>query len=545
MSILKRIYSLLLPAERAKGRKVAAAVFLTTLLDFIGLAALLPVLYFLLEGGENRQAACLFCLLAVSIILLKGGVIVAFSRYQNRFLLDLYKRLSFSLFSAHYSRGLLFIREQGSNRLGYEVNFLCFAFSQSMLAPLLRMAGDGLLIVLVSLALLVYDWATVLVLYASFIPFMVLYVWGVRKKVRQYGLQELEAKRQQSRVVMDTFRGYTDLEVNGAFPVQKSAFLSGMDQVSRSRVKLDTLLRLPLFLSELSVVVGLTVLVAFGMGDVKVLVGIFAVAAFRLLPALRNILTGWTQIQNVSTCLDTLEEGLKHPADAFKPETDPITFDSQIDIHRLSYAYPDGEPVLDGFQASIRKGEYVGFRGYSGVGKSTLFNLLLGLLKPTAGEIRIDGRPLTPAMQGAWLRRVGYVPQEVFVFRGTLAENIALGCQEIDRERLSEMLRLVSLDKWVQTLPQGIDTELTEAGTNLSGGQKQRLGLARALYKHIDVLLLDEATSALDNDTEREINETLHQLKQTYSQLTILSIAHRESSLAYCDRIITLDHAYE
>ena len=170
-----------------------------------------------------------------------------------------------------------------------------------------------------------------------------------------------------------------------------------------------------------------------------------------------------------------------------------------------------------------------------------MFNLLLGLLKPTAGEIRIDGVPLVSGTRSAWLRQVGYVPQEVFVFHGTVAENIALGCREVDRERIRQVLVRVSLEKWLEALPDGIDTVLSESGGSLSGGQKQRLGLARALYKDVAVLLLDEATSALDNTTEKEINETLVQLKRTYNRLTILSIAHRDSSLVHCDRIITLE----
>ena len=545
MNILRRIYRLLLPEERKKGMRVAGAVFLTALLDFVGLAALLPVLYYLLEGGENQQAALWFSLLAVGLILFKSVLVVGFTRYQNRYLLSLYKRLSFSLFSSYYQRGLLFIREQGSNRLGYEVNYLCFAFSQNMLAPLLRMAGDGLLIILVSIALLVYNWATVLLLYVSFLPIMGLYVWGVRKQVKKYGEQELQAKQEQAKVVADTFRGYTELEVNGAFPTRQASFLEGMDKVMQSRVKLDTILRIPLFLSELSVILGLTLLVAFGTGDVKVLVGIFAVAAFRLLPALRAVLTGWTQVQNVTTSLEVIEEGLKDGAEERPVVSRDIRFEKEIEIREVSYAYPNSEKVLSGFQACIRKGEYVGFRGYSGVGKSTLFNLLLGFLTPTEGEICLDGVKLTPEVQPSWLRRVGYVPQEVYIFHGSLAENIALGCKEIDRERVLRILRQVSLDKWLQTLPEGMDTVLGESGGRLSGGQKQRIGIARALYKDIDVLLLDEATSALDNATEREINETLNELKRTYERLTVLSIAHRESSLAYCDRVITLENEYE
>lgn len=541
MFFLKRIYRLLLPEERKIGKKVVAAVFFSALLDFVGLAALLPVLYILLEGGENHRAAIYFCLFAVGVILFKSTLIVSFSRFQNCYLLSLYKRLSFSLFSSYYRKGLLFIREQGSSRLGHEVTYMCFAFSQNMLAPLLRMAGDGLLIAMVTLALLVYDWQTVLILYISFLPVMGLYVWGVRKRARKYGEQELRAKRRQAKVVNDTFRGFQELEVNGAFSTQQASFLEGMDEVTHSRVKLDTIMRVPVFLSELSVILGLTILVVFGTGDVKVLVGVFAVAAFRLLPAVRVMLSGWTQVQNALYCLDVLEEGLEDPDEKeVVCNLEELPFEKEIRICGLSYIYPNGEEVLKNFDESIRKGEYVGFCGYSGAGKSTLFNLLLGFLNPTDGKICIDRTVLTPEIQPLWLQKVGYVPQEVFIFQGTLAENIALGCKEIDRDRVLQVLEQVSLGKWLQTLDDGIDTVLGEAGGRLSGGQKQRVGIARALYKNIDVLLLDEATSALDNKTEREVNETLYQLKQTYEQLTILSIAHRESSLAYCDRIITL-----
>lgn len=546
MTILKRIYRLLQPEERKKAWKVAATVFLSALLDFVGLAALLPILYFLLEGGENKQAALFFCLFAVSVIVVKTLSGVFFSRYQQRYLLNFYKRLSFSLFSAYYRKGLLFIREQGSNKLGYEVNVLCYAFSQSLLSPLLRMAADGLLIILVTIALLIYDGTTVLMIYATFLPFMCIYLFGVRKQVKKYGKMELEAKREQARVVMDTFRGFSELEVSGAFPSLQASFLEGMDKVSINRIKLNTILQLPLFLSELSVIIGLGLLVAFGEGDVKLLIGVFAVAAFRLLPALRGLLSGWTQVQNVMFCLDIIEAGLKNEHEETDTcDTQEMPFEQAISIEKLTYAYPDSPNVLENFNCRIAKGEYVGWSGSSGIGKSTLFNLLIGLLSPTSGIIRIDGTPLTAEKRKAWLRHIGYVPQEVFIFNGTLAENIALGCKQTDRERIKEILEKVSLNDWVSTLPEGLDTTLGEAGGKLSGGQKQRIGIARALYKEADVLFLDEATSALDNQTEKEVNETLMHLKENYQGLTILSIAHRESSLAYCDRIITLENENE
>lgn len=538
--MLQRIYRILLPEERRKGWKVVCTVFLSALLDFVGLAVLLPVLYYLLEGGENRQAALWFSLLALVVVASKSLLITIFARYQNRYLLSFYKRLSFSLFSSYYKRGLLFIREQGSSRLGYEVNAMCLAFSQRLVAPLLRMAGDGMLVVLVTVALLVYDGLTVLVLYLSFLPFMAIYFLLVRKRVRMYGEAELDARRKQSRVVQDTFRGYTELEVNGAFRTLQESFLEGMDHISDNRVKQETIQRLPLFLSELSVVVGLTVLVALGTGDVKVLVGIFAVASFRLLPALRGLLAAWTQIQNASCSLDVIEEGLKGYEVGSYPVVRELSFDKEICIESLDYAYPEGEKVFSHFSCTISKGEYVGFQGYSGAGKSTLFNLLLGLLKPDAGNIWIDDEILTSEVRSSWLRKIGYVPQEVFIFHGSLAENIALGSKEIDKEYVHQLLRLVCLDQWSETLPEGIDTPLGEAGNRLSGGQKQRIGIARALYKKAEVLLLDEATSALDNTTEQEINETLINLKRDYPGLTVLSIAHRDSSLVFCDRVVVI-----
>ena len=500
MTTLKRIYYLLQPEERRKVWKMAGTVFFSALLDFVSLAALLPVLYILLKGGENRRAALLFCLLAIGIIVVKSVLITVATRYQDKCLLSLYRRLSFSLFSAYYRRGLLFIRERGCNRLAYEVNVVCYSFSHSLLSSIYRMAGDALLIILVTVAMLVFDGMSVLLLYASFLPFMCAYLLVVKKRVRKYGEDDMLAKR---------------------------------------------ILGLPLFLSELSVIIGLGLLVAFGEGDVKMVVGVFAIAAFRLLPALRTLLTGWTQIQNTAYCLNTIEEGLSRPVEAVSTYSEEMPFEKEITVKELAYAYPGSGAVLEKFNCRICKGEHVGFKGSSGVGKSTLFNLLAGLLEPNSGEIWIDGILLNGTTRSSWMKRLGYVPQEVFIFNGTLAENIALGRKKIDYDRVKEILEQVSLSRWAEALPDGIHTLLGEAGGRLSGGQRQRIGIARALYKRVEVLLLDEATSALDNVTEKEINETLCQLKEKYKGLTILSIAHRESSLTYCERIITIKNEHE
>ena len=492
--MLKRICRLLLPDERKMGIRVVCAVFLCALLDFAGLAALLPVLFFLLDDGRDKDAAQLFCLVAIVFILVKNALAAGLSRFQNHFLMSLYRRLSFSLFTSYYQRGLLFIRSRGSIRLGYEVNYICYAFSLNLLSPLLRMTGELLLVFWVTAALLVYAPLTVLMLYIAFLPFMLIYGWGIRKPMRRYGEQEQQARREQSRLVTETMKGYAELELNAAFPFLQQAFAQRVRKISESRLKLETIQHLPLCLSEMAVISGLTLLTVFGTGDIKALVGVFAVAAFRLLPALRGILGGWTQVQNAVYSLRIIEEGLGDKGmEAVSPSwgQEAFSFQKEIRIEHLTYAYPESKEVLKDFCCTIRK--------------------------------------------------VGYVQQEVFVLDGTLAENIALGCRSIDKERVAEIVRLVRLDAWMDELPQGMDTPLGEGGGRLSGGQKQRVGIARALYKKAEVLLLDEATSALDNETERAVNEMLLGLMKECRGLTVLTIAHRESSLAYCHRVIRLN----
>lgn len=548
MQIIKRIYALLTPQERKLGGRIAIELLGVTLLDFVSLASLLPVLYWLLKGGENSRAAIWFSLLAVTLIIVKGTAGIFFSRHQNRYLLLIFKRLSLSIYKSYYSRGLLFIREEGANRLTHDINYISYSFSQSILPSLLRMASDSLLILMVASALAIYDFKTSIILLCSFLPFLLIYTFGVRKRVRAIGKEDLKAKRGQSRVVMDTFKGYTDLQVNGAFPHIKESFMTGLEKIAESRLHLDTLLRLPLFLGELAVVLGLVLLLVTRGGDASLLVGVFAVASFRLLPAVRSIMTGYAYMENATYSLDIIEKALKSREEGvdeiLDEPNDPSStkiFSHLIEFDNITYSFPDGEKIFNNFSCTIKIGEFVGFNGYSGVGKTTLFNILLGFIEPQEGYVRLDGEILSKKLRNRWLKQVGYVSQDVFVFHGTLAENIALGEESIDRKRVEQLIKMVSLDEWLGGLPDGIDTVMSEEGRKLSGGQRQRIGIARALYRKVDVLLLDEATSALDNATEQEINGMLHSLRKNYNNLTILSIAHRDSSLSMCDRVVTIE----
>lgn len=542
MKSLKAIFGLLTADERRRGVWVALSVLVRALLDFMGVAALIPILMTVFGEGTDMRTSLLVCGAALAFVLVKNGAVVGLARFQSSYLLHLYQMFSRKMFCNYYHRGLLFLKSKSSVQLGHEVNFVCYTFSLCILAPLLRIAGEALLLVLMVTALLVWEPLAGALLCLGFLPVVMAYVWMVKGKLRKFGAEEIEARRQQSRTVVEAFRGYSELEIAQAFEASLESFDQGLKTINHSRLRMETVQLLPACLSEVAIVVGLALLLLVGEGNLGVMGGVFAVAAYRMIPAVRSILNGWNTLQNAAYSIDVVLDGVGEDGDAGARDDkgDDFTFANGIEIKDLKFAFPDGEVILEDFNLYIRRGERIGIKGPSGSGKSTLFNLMLGFFPPTEGSIEVDGRRLTPRDRRQWHRIVGYVPQEIFIIQGSLAENIALG-RPVVKEKIERVLEQVQLAEWASALPEGMDTSLGEYGSRLSGGQKQRIGIARALYKDAEVLFFDEATSALDNHTEQEINLALQELSANHKELTMIIIAHRESSLTFCDRVVEID----
>lgn len=540
--MIRRILSLLSPEEKKRSCRVVASVFLRALLDFAGVAALIPILLMVMGDNPDRWRILLLCMGVLAFVLCKNGLSLLLTRYQSKYLLAINRRLSEEMFRSYYQRGLLFLKSKSTVQLGYEVNFICYMFSLNVLAPLLRICSESLLLLFIMLALLVFSPLAGLLLLLVLLPLLFAYARGVKGRMTRYGKAELEARRQQSRLVVETFRGYSELEISQAFNSSLAAFRAGLDKIIDCRLRYEMLQFLPSMLSEGAVVIGIMLLLLVTKGDLRVVSGVFAVAAYRMIPSARTLLAAWTSLQNSTHAIQTVENGILNDSSDGRDSAGPIAFRRVIDVRHLSFSFSDGGSVLADFNLTIHHGECLGIQGSSGSGKTTLFHLLLGFYPPTGGEICIDNIPLTPSNRASWHRLVGYVPQEIFIIQGTLAENIALGEPVIDRNRIQAVLQQVKLEKWAARLPEGIDTPLGEFGSRLSGGQKQRIGIARALYKQAEVLFFDEATSALDNSTETEITSALEDLAHSLHGLTLIIIAHRDSSLRFCDRIIDLDN---
>jgi ABC-type multidrug transport system fused ATPase/permease subunit len=324
-------------------------------------------------------------------------------------------------------------------------------------------------------------------------------------------------------------------------------FEEAVDDIVKLRKRNATIGMLPQMFTEVGLAVGLATLVILSLGyagkNIGMVFGIFAVAAIRLVPSVRGVMASWSAIRYNLYTIDTMADAEELCTAPRQYDSERLTLASTIEMRDVTFSFDDAtKPTIENLSLTIRKGERIGIQGTSGVGKTTLFNLILGLYRPSSGAILIDGTPLTDNNIRKWQNAIGYVSQSVFITEGTLAENIAFGCnsEDIDHSRIAKAIENADLKEFVDSLEHGIETRIGEQGSRLSGGQRQRIGIARALYKGCEVLLFDEATSSLDNRTEENINQAIERLSAENKSLTIVVIAHRDSSIKYCDRIITL-----
>ena len=309
----------------------------------------------------------------------------------------------------------------------------------------------------------------------------------------------------------------------------------------------STLQALPRLWLELLAVMGLAAVVMVMIEQGKPLdailstLGLFAVAAFRVMPSTNRALSGiqsvlfslpaieiiYSQIRQLNIT-PTLQQGI------------PVPFEKNLEIDRVSFCYPSVEiQALSEVTLIIPQGASVGFVGSSGAGKSTLVDILLGLLTPTSGAVKIDGLDIQANLRG-WQDQIGYVPQSIYLTDGTLRRNIAFGlpADKIDESAILQAIRAAQLEQFVNDLPQGLDTIVGERGVCLSGGQLQRIGIARALYHNPSVIVLDEATSSLDAATEHAVMQAVFALK---GSKTIVIVAHRPSTVEQCDRLYQIE----
>lgn len=265
-------------------------------------------------------------------------------------------------------------------------------------------------------------------------------------------------------------------------------------------------------------------------------ISIFVLALYRLMPSANRIITSYHDLLYYRSSLDIIYQILKQKEESLGEEK--IDFDKELRLENLTFGYKDKKNLFTCLNLSIKKGEKIAFIGESGCGKSTLVDIIIGLLSPREGRVLLDENELNMKNVKNYRQKIGYIPQNIYLFNDSIAKNISFG-DEVDEEKLQRVIKQANLEHFVKNLPQGAQTKVGDGGSNLSGGQKQRIAIARALYLDPEILVLDEATSALDTESEARIMDEIYKISK---DKTMIIIAHRLSTITRCDSIYRLEN---
>ncbi len=351
---------------------------------------------------------------------------------------------------------------------------------------------------------------------------------------------------ERTRTVQEGLGGIRDIILDRSEALFEAKFSDLDGRFRRAQAATQFVAGAPRFIVEAAGLVAIA-LVTLAMslepgGVVKAIpvLGALALGAQRLLPLLQQSYHSWTLVSGNFRSFRDVIEMMEAPVPPPQPEAPPLPIERELAFENVGFRYPEGRFALSGVSFKIRAGEHVGIAGATGGGKSTLLDLLMGLLEPEEGAILVDGRRLDAATRPGWQSALAHVPQAIYLADDTIAANIAFPRSAVgmDADLVAAAVRAAQLEAFLAELPDGLQTYVGERGVRLSGGQRQRIGLARALYRRPRLLILDEATSALDEGTERAVLAAIQALR---GDMTLVTVAHRTTTLAACDRLIRVE----
>jgi len=418
------------------------------------------------------------------------------------------------------------------------------------LTPLLGMISQLFLTTLLIILIVLVNPLVALITLLFLLLLNLLIFNKVKNWIKLIGINKVKHNQRRYKTVVEAFGAIKEIKLSGIEKIYSNKFSSAANDFSTANSNVQIVSILPKYLLEALSFGFLILFILYNLSlgnnltEVLPILSMFAFAALRLIPAFQQIFSSLNKINFSTKGLDDILYRLNENKDLkiSKKTNNSLQIKNKIEINNLNFVYPNSNRIaLNKINLSIQSGKKIGIVGSTGSGKTTLIDILLGLLKPTNGEISLDGNKISKLGLREWQNSIGYVPQNIFLSDKTIAENIAFGLslEELDIERVKEVCKIASLHNFItEELEQNYFTEVGERGIRLSGGQRQRIGIARALYNNPSLLVLDEATSALDNLTEKVIIESIANHSKN---ITTIIIAHRLNTIKNCDCIYYLD----
>ena len=563
---MKRILKKTLAVLTASEKRLILPLFLMMLLgaglESLGITAVIPLvsgimapedgaagdpgglLATLFSGADRQKTITVLILLLIAVFLLKNLFLLLQSYAQHRATARVRRRIQNKLFRYYTSRPYPYFLTADSGEILRTVTVDSDYFA-SLLNHVLTFFTDlTVIVILMGVVIAIHPGIALLlslVLAAEYVAVLRL----IRPFLRRWGKRYREYLGRGNGVVIETLRGVKTVKITGRERFFEKRYEKEVEGLTKAKMVERAFQgasgRLIEACTVTAVLLYLLIRVHAG-GELSSLIPVlsaFVIAAARVLPCVGGVSNAVSYAGYYEGSLDRVAEAMRE-MDAEPPEKDgaPVSFREEIAFEKIAFSYPERDgKVLDGLDLRIPRGGAVGITGVSGEGKTTLLDLLLGLLSPTDGRILIDGKQADTAGR-EWRKLFAVIPQQVFMMAGTIRDNVVFGADRGDREKLRRALRIARLEEFVDSLKDGPDTEVGEAGVQLSGGQIQRIGIARAVYSDAPVIVCDEATSALDGDTEASLLRAIALLRK---EKTLIAVTHREAMLGICDEVFRLE----
>lgn len=540
-------------------------ILIGSLLELLGVSAILPLIdvaikpeiieenqiYRMVADSFNLVTAndfiLFFSLILALLYIIKNFYLIYYKNYQFKFTYNLSRSLSLRLMNCYLQQDYLFHVAHNVAELQRNITMDVRQFV-STVSTVINLIVEVCTCILLVALLLIADFTTT-ILIMVLLSISLLFYWGMSKKLQlKYGIEARGAEAILNKWLLQAFGGIKEIKVMN----RERFFLDNYDSAYQKNISANKKYNLaslvPKYIMETILICTLLLAMSIRIlqgADIKEFVSVLSVlgiSAIRMLPSFNRITEYISTIMFNKSGVDNVFKDMKEIEKLEKKnllqnrDIKKLNLERNIEVRDLTFVYPNTfKNIFDGASLTIEKNTSIAFVGSSGAGKTTLADIIIGVLEPKTGQVLVDGKDVFMHLD-AWHKTIGYIPQMIYLMDDTLRANIVFGIkeEEIDDNQVWKALERAELADFVRELPDGIYTKIGDRGVRLSGGQRQRVGIARALYAEPDVLILDEATSALDNETEASVMESIESL---HGQTTLIIIAHRLSTIQNCDKV--------
>jgi ATP-binding cassette subfamily B protein/ATP-binding cassette subfamily C protein len=530
------------------GFSVIETIGISAIMPFISVVSnpklletgLYKTMYDFLGFSTQEKFIIVFGICIIIFYLFRGVYSIMLAYVTKRFSTAMYSYFSKKLFKINLSVPYKVYALKNSAELIRSINTESNDISK-VAFHILNVCSEALTILMVYAVIVYINWKMTIIITGILLLFVIIMLSSLARMISIQGKIRLTSGRNMFRTLKETLGNLKYVKLKGNENKIIDTYNSALEKNNKSEVITHVLGIMPKSILEslgFSFLIGVVVFIVWLYRDASLVIPIismYALALYRILPSVHRMLQEINGVFFSEETIKNVYENISQPIE--KEGFDPVAFNNDIRLENIFFNYLTGGGIINGVSLKIKKGEKIAITGESGGGKSTLVDIIIGIHKPVSGNVYIDDTVITDNNIRSWRQKIGYIPQGIYLFDGTVAENVSFG-SEPNEEKIINALKKANIWDFLSQ-KDGINTKVGDGGIQLSGGQQQRIGIARALYDDPEVLVLDEATSALDNETEQKIMDEIYSVS---ANKTLIVIAHRLTTVERCDRRICIEN---